>query len=60
MNAWIRANGAFDAVVDFDEILRAENDTAALNPEFSTSDHLHPNVAGYKAIADNFPLSVFS
>lgn len=60
LNAWIRSSGVFDAVIDFDEIVRDPNNPSQLAPWFDSGDHLHPNVAGYQAIADAFPLSLFS
>ncbi len=57
LNAFIRENGLFDAVIDFDKA--ASNPaTGALRAEFaiptngiSQEDHLHPNRAGYLAMA---------
>ncbi|KAJ9269749.1 hypothetical protein DTO212C5_4125 [Paecilomyces variotii] len=60
LNAWIRSSGVFDAVIDFDEIVRDPNNPSQLAPWYDSGDHLHPNVAGYQAIADAFPLSLFS
>lgn len=60
INAWIRSSGVFDAVIDFDRIVRDPADPAVLAPQYDSGDHLHPNVAGYQAIADAFPLEIFS
>jgi len=30
-----------------------------LNPDYDSGDHLHPNDAGYQAMADAIDLSVF-
>ncbi len=46
----------FDAVVDFDKILRDPADPTRLKPEFDSGDHIHPNDAGSKAMADAIPL----
>jgi lysophospholipase L1-like esterase len=51
VNAWIRANGAFDAVVDFDAVLRDPAHPSRLSPAFDSGDHLHPGDAGYEAMA---------
>jgi lysophospholipase L1-like esterase len=52
VNAWIRSNGgAFDAVVDFDQALRDPAHPGRLLPAFDSGDHLHPNAAGYQAMA---------
>jgi lysophospholipase L1-like esterase len=59
VNDWIRTARAFDAVVDFDQILRDPNRPDHLNPAFDSEDHLHPNDAGYKAMADAVDLRLF-
>ncbi|KIO27998.1 hypothetical protein M407DRAFT_14808 [Tulasnella calospora MUT 4182] len=60
VNNWIRTSGVFDAVVDFDKILRDPSNPTQLNPAYDSGDFLHPNPAGYQAIADAFPLSLFT
>jgi lysophospholipase L1-like esterase len=52
LNAWIRDSGAFDAVLDFDALLRDPARPSRLRKEFDSGDHLHPNDAGYRAMAD--------
>jgi lysophospholipase L1-like esterase len=59
VNQWIRSAGAFDAVIDFDAVLRDSSDPTRLRPEFDSGDHLHPNDAGYKAMADAIDLMLF-
>lgn len=51
VNAWIRTSGAFDAVADFDSVLRDPHDPKRLLPAFDVGDHLHPNDAGNAAMA---------
>jgi lysophospholipase L1-like esterase len=60
VNLWIRTGGAFDAVIDFDAVLRDPSDPARLRPEFDSGDHLHPNDAGYKAMADAIDLKLLT
>jgi lysophospholipase L1-like esterase len=60
INSWIRTSGAFDAVMDFDVVVRNPNIPSQLDPAFNSGDFLHPNVAGYHAIANSFPLDVFA
>ncbi|KAJ5542721.1 Extracellular GDSL-like lipase/acylhydrolase [Penicillium sp. DV-2018c] len=60
INRFIRESGVFDAVIDFDQVLRDQNATSQLAAKFDTGDHLHPNVDGYQALADHFPLDIFS
>jgi len=59
VNQWIRTDGAFDAVVDFDAVARDPDHPKQFRPGFNDGDHLHPNDAGYKAMADAVDLSVF-
>jgi lysophospholipase L1-like esterase len=56
VNAWIRTSGAFDGVVDFDTVMRDPADPLRLNPAYDSGDHLHPNDAGYQAMADAISL----
>ncbi len=58
INAWIRAPGNFDAVIDWDAVLRDPARPTYLLPAYD-NDGLHPNMAGYKAMADAIPLSLF-
>lgn len=50
-NDWIRFGGAFDGVVDFDQVMRDPADPVALKPAFDAGDHIHPNAAGMQAMA---------
>src|SRR5262249_60780241 len=59
INSWIRTPGHFDAVIDFDEIMRDPEHPAQMLPAFDSGDHLHPSPAGYAAMADAVPLSLF-
>jgi lysophospholipase L1-like esterase len=59
INQWIRAPGHFDAVIDFDKIMRDPAHPDHLLPAFDSGDHLHPSPAGYAAMADAIPLSLF-
>ncbi|PZO82504.1 MAG: lipase [Mesorhizobium amorphae] len=52
VNRWIRESGAFDAIVDFDAILRDPRRPARLIPLFDSGDHLHPGDRGNEAMAD--------
>ncbi|MEJ3747184.1 SGNH/GDSL hydrolase family protein [Actinomycetes bacterium KLBMP 9797] len=52
VNTWIRTSGEYDAVVDLDRALAAPSDEDQLNPAYDSGDHLHPNDAGYRAMAD--------
>ncbi len=60
VNQWIRASGAFDGVIDFDRATRDPADPLRFLPTFDSGDHLHPNDAGYQAMAAAINLSLFS
>ena len=52
VNAWIRANSAgADGVIDFEHVIGGAGDPSVFNPAFDSGDHLHPNDAGYAAMA---------
>ncbi len=59
VNAWIRAAGHFDAVIDFDAVMRDPSQPGHLLPALDCGDHLHPSPAGYKAMGDAIPLDLF-
>lgn len=52
VNRFIRGSGEFDAVTDFDRILRSPYDPERVLPVFDGGDHLHPNDKGMQAMAD--------
>jgi lysophospholipase L1-like esterase len=58
VNAWIRAPGSFDAVVDLDRVTHDPARPDWLNPAYDVGDHLHPNPAGYKAMGEAVPLDL--
>ncbi|HMI24676.1 MAG TPA: GDSL-type esterase/lipase family protein [Streptosporangiaceae bacterium] len=51
VNHWIRTSGEFDAVADFAKAVADPADPEELNPAYNSGDFLHPNDAGYRAIA---------
>jgi lysophospholipase L1-like esterase len=59
VNRWIRADGHFDAVIDFDRIVRDPRAPNRLLPAFDSGDHLHPSPAGYRAMGEAVPLKLF-
>ena len=56
----IRTSGAFDAVVDFEAATRDSANPKRIRADFDPGDHLHPNDAGYQAMADAIDLSIFT
>jgi lysophospholipase L1-like esterase len=59
VNAWIRSSGEFDAVIDFDAVVRDPAHPTRLLPELDSGDHLHANDAGNVAQGNAIPLSLF-
>ncbi|WP_320407148.1 SGNH/GDSL hydrolase family protein [Sphingomonas hengshuiensis] len=57
VNAWIRAPGNFDAVIDLDAAMRDPARPTFLRAEFD-NDGLHPSIAGYAAMAAAVPLAM--
>ena len=47
------------SISDFDAALRDPAHPARLKAELDVDDHLHPNAAGYKAMADAVDLGLF-
>jgi lysophospholipase L1-like esterase len=60
INEFIRSGKAFDAVVDFEAATRDAQNPKRLRAEFDPGDHLHPNDAGYQAMADAVDLAIFT
>lgn len=58
VNEWIRKH--FDALVDFDKVVRDPEHVERLKAEFDCGDHLHPSPAGFAAMAEAIPLSLFA
>lgn len=60
INEWILSKEAgFDAVVDFAKIVADPANVSQLKNAYDGGDHLHPNGAGYQAMADGFPIEIF-
>jgi lysophospholipase L1-like esterase len=59
LNEWIRTGKAYDAVIDFDRVTRNPENPKMFLPLYDSCDHLHPNDAGYRAMADAIDLSLF-
>jgi lysophospholipase L1-like esterase len=56
VNDWLRQfagqPGGFDAVIDFDAAVRDPGQPERLRPAYDSGDHMHPNDAGYRAMAE--------
>ena len=59
VNEWIRTGGGFDGVIDFDAVTRDPSRPDRFLPAYDSGDHLHPGDAGYKAMGESIPLSLF-
>jgi lysophospholipase L1-like esterase len=59
VNDWIRTSGKFDAVIDFDAVVRNPVTLTNLARAYDTGDGLHLNPAGYHAMADAIDLNLF-
>jgi lysophospholipase L1-like esterase len=59
VNRWIRTGGAYDAVIDFDKVLRDPTSPTRMLPAYDSGDHTHPNDLGSQAMADAVHLSLF-
>jgi lysophospholipase L1-like esterase len=60
VNQWILQKGSFDAVVDFNAAVRDPEHPLQFRPDFDSGDHLHPNDAGYRAMADAVDIATFA
>ncbi|HWL67430.1 MAG TPA: SGNH/GDSL hydrolase family protein [Geminicoccus sp.] len=58
INDWIRTSGAFDGVIDFDAVTRDPASPKHIQAAYDKGDHLHPNDAGYKAMAESVDLKL--
>jgi lysophospholipase L1-like esterase len=58
VNAWIRSNKMADGLIDFDKVLEDPAKPGNVLPAYDCGDHLHPNDAGYQAMAKAVDLNV--
>ncbi len=59
VNQWILTSHEADGVIDFARSVADPSHPARFAPQFDSGDHLHPNDAGYKAMADSIDLRLF-
>jgi len=60
VNRWIREKGHFDAVVDFDALIRDPANPSRMRKDYDVGDALHPSPAGYRAMAQAVDLALLS
>jgi lysophospholipase L1-like esterase len=58
VNAWIRTSGAFDAVLDFDQVVRDPANPQRMRRDL-TGDFVHPNTQGYRLLGESIDLGLF-
>jgi lysophospholipase L1-like esterase len=58
VNHWLRTTGrtVFDGVIDFDRVVKDPLFPEHFALRYDSGDSLHPNDAGYQAMADSIPL----
>lgn len=60
VNEWIRTSGQFDAVIDFEKVMRDPENPLSLQKRFLyENDYLHPNAEGYKVMGEYVDLKLF-
>jgi lysophospholipase L1-like esterase len=59
INAWIRGGGAFDAVIDFDRVVRSAGNPDLLNVTYNCGDGIHPSPLGYFQMGKSVDLNLF-
>ncbi len=60
INEWIRSSKSLDGVADFDRITRDPSHPTRFLPAYDSGDHLHPNEAGLRAMAEGVDLGLFA
>ncbi len=59
VNNWIRTNGVFDGVIDFDKVTQDPANPNVFLPSVDSGDHLHPGDAGYQVMGSSIDLALF-
>jgi lysophospholipase L1-like esterase len=60
VNTWIRTPGNFDAVLDFEAVVKDPATNPLRIKANWTGDYVHPNAAGYSALGNSIPTSLFN
>lgn len=60
VNDWIRNGGDFDGVIDFEKVVQDPANPNKIRPDWDKGDNLHPNDAGYQAMAESIDLSILA
>jgi lysophospholipase L1-like esterase len=59
INEWMRKGTDFDAVLDFDKIVRSTNNPDLMAPAYNCSDGVHPSPIGYFQMGKSVDLGLF-
>jgi lysophospholipase L1-like esterase len=59
VNAWMRDGGAFDAIIDFDRVVRSAANPDLLNVTYNCGDGIHPSPLGYFQMGKSVDLNLF-
>jgi len=59
VNAWIRKDAGFDAVLDFDGVVRSAANPDLLNPAYNCGDGIHPSPIGYFLMGKSVDVGLF-
>jgi lysophospholipase L1-like esterase len=59
VNAWIRGGGAFDAVIDFDRVVRSDANPDLLKVTYNCGDGIHLSPLGYFQMGKSIDLNFF-
>ncbi len=60
VNHWMRTSGTYDGLIDFERAIADPQQPAQMLPALQRGDHLHPNDAGYDAMANAIDLKLFA
>ena len=60
VNTWIRSKGAFDGVIDFDQVVKDPSRPTYIQAAYDKGNHLHPQDDGYKAMAESIDLALLA
>jgi lysophospholipase L1-like esterase len=60
VNQWIRSKGPFDAVLDFDKVVRDPANADLIDSPFNCGDGIHPSPLGYYRMGLSIPLEIFA
>ena len=60
LNQWILTAHIFDGTIDFDKTMRDPKCPTQMLGDYNSGDFVHPNDAGYKAMADSIDLNLFT